>query len=143
MSGTVRRGWKVIGGLAAAALAVCLLAPSAVAASPRQIYKDYADNGRLDRKYSAKDIQAALRDAAVEGYGSQTAVIGMAAAAQKQLRVSRPASAAAERAVAPAAVVPRSGTLPFTGLDLALLVAGGAAMLLVGGGLRKLGRGKA
>ena len=30
-----------------------------------------------------------------------------------------------------------SGSLPFTGLDLALLVAGGAALLVVGAGMRR------
>jgi hypothetical protein len=133
------RGLKVIGGLAAAAL---LAAPAGMAATPRQIYQDYADNGRLDRTYSEADLKAALGDAAVEGYGSPSAVVGMAAAAQKQIRAARATGPAPERSVAPVAVAGRSGTLPFTGIDLALLAAGGAALLAVGGGLRKLGTGK-
>ncbi len=32
-----------------------------------------------------------------------------------------------------------SGTLPFTGLDLGLLVVGGIALILVGGAIRRLG----
>lgn len=36
-----------------------------------------------------------------------------------------------------------AGTLPFTGLDLSLIVAGGAVLLLVGAGLRRAGRNKA
>jgi hypothetical protein len=33
-----------------------------------------------------------------------------------------------------------SGSLPFTGLDLALLVAGGATLLVVGAGMRRAAR---
>jgi hypothetical protein len=38
--------------------------------------------------------------------------------------------------------VKASGGLPFTGLDLALLAAGGGLLLVVGTGLRKLGKAK-
>ena len=41
---------------------------SALAATPQQIYRDYADNGRLDHKYSQADLQRAQRDAALQGY---------------------------------------------------------------------------
>ncbi len=37
----------------------------------------------------------------------------------------------------------RTGALPFTGLDLALLVVGGASLVLVGAGLRRLGANRA
>jgi hypothetical protein len=37
----------------------------------------------------------------------------------------------------------KPGRLPFTGLDLGLLVGGGAVLLLVGGSLWRLGREKA
>ena len=36
-----------------------------------------------------------------------------------------------------------TGALPFTGLDLALLVGGGAGLVLVGAGLRRLGANRA
>ena len=39
------------------ACAVLVLAGSALAATPQQIYRDYADNGRLDHKYSQADLQ--------------------------------------------------------------------------------------
>jgi hypothetical protein len=35
------------------------------------------------------------------------------------------------------------GTLPFTGLDLALLVSGGLVLLMVGAGVRRLTRSRA
>ena len=37
----------------------------------------------------------------------------------------------------------KGGTLPFTGLDLTFIVAGGVVLLLVGAGLRRAGRNKA
>ncbi len=98
-------------------------APAAFGATPQQIYKDYADNGRLDHTYSRGDLQRAQRDAALQGYphvGVQGAV---------------------ERALGAQAVKSKGG-LPFTGLDLALMTAGGALLLLAGTGLRRLGRAK-
>ncbi|HVD49720.1 MAG TPA: hypothetical protein VNB50_06835 [Gaiellaceae bacterium] len=41
-----------------------------------------------------------------------------------------------------AQAVKTQGGLPFTGLDLALLAAGGGLLLVAGTGLRKLGRAK-
>jgi hypothetical protein len=38
--------------------------------------------------------------------------------------------------------VKTNGGLPFTGLDLTLLAAGGAVLLAAGAGLRKLGRAR-
>ena len=45
--------------LSAAAL---IAAPGALAASPQAIYRDYADNGRLDGKYSKRDLRAGLEE---------------------------------------------------------------------------------
>jgi hypothetical protein len=95
----------------------------ALGATPQQIYKDYADNGRLDHKYSQADLQRALRDAALQGYPK----VGV--------------QGAVEQALGAKAVKPRGG-LPFTGLDLALLAAGGGVLLVAGTGLRKLARSK-
>jgi hypothetical protein len=98
-------------------------APAALGATPQQIYRDYKDNGRLDHTYSQADLQRALRDAALQGYprvGVQGAV---------------------EQALGARAVKPKGG-LPFTGLDLALLAAGGGLLLVAGAGLRKVGRVK-
>jgi hypothetical protein len=41
------------------------------------------------------------------------------------------------------ATVETGGTLPFTGLDLGLLIGGGLLMILVGVGLRRLSRSSA
>ena len=47
----------------AAASALLGVASSAAAATPTQIYRDYADNGRLDGHYSQADLQRALKNA--------------------------------------------------------------------------------
>ena len=105
------------------ACAVLALAGAAAAATPQQIYKDYADNGRLDHKYSQADLQRAQRDAALQGYPK----VGVQGAVEQALGAQG---------------VKASGGLPFTGLDLALLAAGGGLLLVAGTGLRKLGKAK-
>jgi len=115
------RRFATLGVIASVALA--LGAGSALGATPQQIYRDYADNGRLDHKYSQADLQRALRDAALQGYPS----VGVQGAVEQALG---------------ARAVKTNGGLPFTGLDLALLGAGGALLLVAGTGLRKLGRNK-
>ncbi len=98
-------------------------APAAFGATPQQIFKDYADNGRLDHTYSHSDLLRAQKDAALQGYPR----VGVQGAVEKALG---------------AQAVKSKGGLPFTGLDLALLTAGGALLLVAGTGLRRLGRAK-
>jgi hypothetical protein len=38
--------------------------------------------------------------------------------------------------------VARTGALPFTGVDLGLIALGGGGLLVLGGSLRRLGRGE-
>jgi hypothetical protein len=110
--------------LAVLATSFVLVVPAALAATPTQIYKDYADNGRLDRQYSRSDLNRALKDAVLQGYGDQNVQPGL----QQQL--------------GQAAGV-KGGGLPFTGLDLTLMVVGGMTLLIAGAGLRRLARNKA
>ena len=108
---------------ASACAVAALVAPAALAATPQQIFRDYAQHGRLTQSYSRGDLNRALRDAALQGYprvGVQGAI---------------------EQALGAKAVKARGG-LPFTGLDLALMSAGGALLLAAGTGLRALGRAK-
>src|SRR5919201_2243054 len=93
-------------GVTAVAAAALIGAPGALAATPQQIYKDLADNGRLDRTYSKSDLQRALKDASVQGYGVPTVKIKYKPKVQRALgasgaRVGRPVT---------------RRTLPFTGL---------------------------
>ena len=109
-------------GIAAGAAAL-VLASAALAATPTQIYRDYADNGRLDGHYSRSDLNRALKDAVLQGYGNQNVQPGL----QQEL----------------GQVGAKSGGLPFTGLDLTLMVVGGTALLITGAGLRRLARNRA
>lgn len=136
--------------LSAAAL---IAAPGALAASPQTIYRDYADNGRLDGTYSKQDLQQALQNAAVQAYGGGTQS-GMKPAVEGQANggtagsgtagsgpSSGPSSGTAGAAggTSPNAVKV-SGGLPFTGLDLSLIVVGAFGLVLLGGALRRFGR---
>jgi opacity protein-like surface antigen len=125
----MRRGRLTRVGVAVALFA--LLASSASAANPGQIYRDYADNGRIDGTYSGADYRAALTDASVQGYGNPTVTVGFKGAVASRIAPTRPAGTLGVAAV--------RSTLPFTGIDLALLVAGGAGLLLLGAVLRRLG----
>jgi hypothetical protein len=117
------------------AAAVAVGAPGALAATPQQIYKDYADNGRLDGHYSKADLQRALKDAVIQGYKPATSV---APAIKK--KISSPSSGVAGASL-PAAK--KQGALPFTGLDLALMTIGGFSLLLLGAALRRFAGNKA
>ncbi|MBW8742571.1 MAG: hypothetical protein ACJ747_06745 [Gaiellaceae bacterium] len=101
---------------------------SAWAASPTQIYKDLADNGRLDGHYSKSEVNAALKDAVLQGYGDQNVQSGLQG------------TAPANEAAGGVAATTHSGALPFTGTDLGLMVAGGGVLLLLGFGLRRFAR---
>jgi hypothetical protein len=106
--------------------------PAAMAAAPTQVYRDYEDNGRLDGRYSIADLQAALQNPAVQGYGSPTIVPGMKREIQRKLGEQHGLRT----------TVSKQGGLPFTGFDLALLTIGGAFLLTVGVGLRRVARVK-
>jgi hypothetical protein len=110
-------------GVIACAVAALGLVPAALAATPQQIYRDYAQHGRLTHNYSRNDLQRAQRDAALQGYSH----VGLQGAVQQALG---------------AQAVKSHGGLPFTGLDLALMSAGAAALLAAGTGMRVVGRAK-
>jgi opacity protein-like surface antigen len=115
-------------------LAIALLAASAAsAATPTQIYRDYQDNGRLDGRYSVADLQAALSSPSVQGYGSPTITPGMKQEIVNKLGAQQGLQGGNNSG---------NGGLPFTGFDLALLTVGGALLLSVGFGLRRVARAK-
>lgn len=121
---------------ALAALMALMVVSAATAAAPSEIYADYADNARLDRTYSDSDLRNALNDAAVQGYGKPTVTPGMRGAIEEQLGEENTASQDVD-------TVGETTTLPFTGVDLALLTIGAGFLLLLGLGFRRLGRARA
>ena len=92
-------------------------------ATPRQIYRDLADNGRLDHKYSATDLNRAFKNPTFQGYHKPTQ--------SKPTVVQKTPSVNTTK---------KSGVLPFTGMDLTFMAAGAILLILVGGGLRVLVR---
>ena len=56
--------------LGVATLLVLVVTSMAAAATPSEIYADYADNGRLDTAYSTSDLENALNSAVIQGYGN-------------------------------------------------------------------------
>jgi hypothetical protein len=125
--------WKMEGDMRrllifmAAITAALVLTGASLAATPTQIYRDFADNGRLDMKYSKADLDRALKDAVLQGYGNGNVTNGL------------PGAVAGETGGAAGA----AGILPFTGLDLTLMALGGGALLAAGAGLRRFSKSKA
>ncbi len=116
----MRRRRRLTGTLCAGVLAL-VFATGAAAATPQQIYKDLADNNRLDRRYSYDDLQRALA--------------GDFRRSLRDHRANQPGRVPS--ALPPADSDGGRGALPFTGLDVALLTAGGGPLLLLGVALRR------
>jgi hypothetical protein len=127
-------GWFSRGAVLAVAVVALLVAPAALAATPEQIYRDYADDSRLSGNYTVTDLQAALQNPVVQGYGEEEVVAGLQPAIQSQI--------AAQQQQPPLGAVRESEGLPFTGLDLALLTAGGLFLLAFGMSMRRLAKAK-
>jgi hypothetical protein len=132
----MRRG-RFTAGLIALAAAALLGAPGGLAASPKAIYRDYQDNGRLDGNYSAAELQQALKDVVLLGYPNPTGQVGP----KIHTKISKPRSGVL--GAPPVTRTATKPTLPFTGVDLVLMTAGGLCLLLLGAGLRRLARNKA
>lgn len=132
-----------------AAIAVLLLAPGALAATPNDIYRDLAD-GKLDGSYTQAEMQAFLQSAQVQGYGNPIVVTsvptrkpqkpprqGGVAGDEQTIQAPAPQqSAGVAGAVspeqAPLTQTASAETLPFTGAELGLFAVVGAALLLGG-----------
>jgi hypothetical protein len=152
-----------IGILSAAAM---MAASGALAATPQEIYRDYADNGRLDGKYSPADLSRALKNAAVQQYGSPGSE-GLPSAAEEEK--DQPTTTPGTSGGTPSGGAPSGGTaggtptggtaggeassgtqpvqasggLPFTGLDLGLIAVGALGLILLGTALRRVARQRA
>ena len=132
--------------LSAAAL---IAAPGAFSATPEEIYRDYADNGRLDGNYPAADLEKALENAAVQAYTPDTG--GLKPAVEEEIddpttggtSGATPGGTSGGQTGGGTSPVQSSGGLPFTGLDLSLIAAGALGLILLGTALRRVARQKA
>ncbi len=115
----MRRRGRLTGTLCAGLLALVFVT-GAAAATPQQIYNDIADNQRLDGKYSNDDLERAL-----------------AGDFKRSLREQRATEPNRVPSAVPADDTGSGRALPFTGLDLALLTAGGGPLVLIGVTLRR------
>lgn len=99
----------------------------ALAATPQQIYRDLADNGRLDGRYTRAEVERAFNLRQVLRTDTRLGT------PRKPIAVA-PSS---EGIAAPAGARRTERRLPFSTLDAALLFAGGGPLLLIGAGLRR------
>jgi hypothetical protein len=113
---------------AVAALALVGAAGSGFAATPQKIYRDLADNGRLDGTYTRAEIERAFNLRQVLRTDKQPTTTP-----RKPIAVAP----AGEAARPPRAAKRSERRVPFSALDVALLVAGGGPLLLIGAGLRR------
>lgn len=120
-------------GVTVLSVAALLVASAASAASPDRIYRDFQEDGRLDGRYSIADLQAALRNPALQVYRERnpTVVPEIRREIRRKIREEQPLRTAR-----------RTPGLPFTGFDLALLTFGGGLLLAVGLTLRRVARAK-
>lgn len=109
-------------GTALAAFILLAFAGPAAAATPQTIYKDLADNGRLDRHYSKRDINRALHMPSLQRYELDTS---------RSRSVPSPLVAASPSPE-------KARAIPFTGIDLALFGGVGGPLLILGAGLGRL-----
>ena len=153
--GHFRRIGVALGILSVAAV---IAATGAFAATPQDIYRDYADNGRLDGTYSAADLERTLKDAAVQQYG-QPATGGLKPAIEEEQNETPSAGTragtsggtsggttggtAGGQASSGTPPVQASGGLPFTGLDLGLIAVGAFGLIFLGAALRRVARQRA
>lgn len=108
---------------------------TALAASPQDIYNDYADNGKLDNTYTIAEIEAYLNDATVHQYGSAAVLTPLDALLGKVLTSMKSGddfATALAKALGTSTDTGGRGTFPFTGAELAVILLG--AVALIGGG---------
>lgn len=110
--------------IVSAVLLVLALGGVALAATPQDIYDDYAADRKLDGHYTDAELRAYLTDALVDQYGDPTISTGLDSIVTDMLTDED------------------RSDFPFTGAQLALM--GLAAVALVGGGvaLRRFARPK-
>ena len=115
---------RITAGLAVLGVFLALGVSAGFSATPRQVYLDLADNGRLDHNYSTADLNRAFKNPTLQGYPPPT----------------QPKPTVVQKTKEPGSTTKQSGVLPFTGMDLTFMAVGAILLILVGGGLRVLVR---
>jgi hypothetical protein len=117
-----------------AVLALALSAANAFAGdSTSAIISDVAKDGKVDGHYSKAQLQAALKSPLLAQYGGAGGVAGVQSAAASKKGVAGVQGSVPQPTSS-------SGTLPFTGSDIAIFLIVGGALVTAGIGLRRLGR---
>ncbi|MCE5253296.1 MAG: hypothetical protein LLG45_03650 [Actinomycetia bacterium] len=104
----------IFGGLVV--LFTMVISGVALAATPQDIYDDFAADGRLDGTYTEAEFQAYLNDATVHGYGDPGIIAGLD---KKVIEI-----------------LGGRETFPFTGFEVAFASLAMLALVGVGVGLR-------
>lgn len=104
-------------GILTVASVVMLWAPGALAATPEEIYKDLADNGRLDGTYTQQELQAFVQSASVQGYGNPVVILTVPPATVTP--TVTPPVVTSQAAAPPAAVLPAAAAPPAPASDVA------------------------
>jgi hypothetical protein len=92
------------------------------AATPWEIYQDYAADGDLDGTYSNAELEAYLSSAYVDQYGEVGTITKLDALVRS--------------------LISARGRFPFTGMEIALMVVGVLVLAGAGVGLRRVARKK-
>lgn len=96
----------------------------ALAATPQDIYNDYAADQKLDGTYTDAELQAYLGDAWLDQYGDQVVLAALDGVVNGMLTEGH-------------------GEFPFTGAQIALMVMAAMALIAGGFGLRRVARSRA
>ena len=102
---------------------VLALSGVALAASPQEIYDDYAADGKLDGKYTDEELEAYLDDALIDKYGDPAIVAELDTLVTSMLGDDHE-------------------EFPFTGSQLFLIALVALAFIGGGVGLRRLARSR-
>ena len=108
-------------------------AAAATAATPQDIYEDYAEDGVLDGPYSIEDLEGYLDDAIVHEYGDDDTIIELDKLVTCIIGKMKTGMTYEEAYAACTGGGEERETFPFTGAQIALMFLGAA--VLIGGGI--------
>lgn len=109
------------------AFLVLALSGVALAATPQEIYNDYAQDQKLDGTYTEAEFRAYLADAGIDQYGSPAVLTALDALVNGIL----------------GGETDGRDNFPFTGAELLVVAFGAVALIGGGAAVRRLGRGRA